>query len=89
MLGDVQVSLAFHRRWTSLESQELGAAYGAVVDKIREKNNDYRKEALASPAVGNYLAIEIGTPYKFDDKVEREELFRVMRRHLKLRRNLS
>jgi len=89
MLGEVQVSLALYRRWLTLESPELGAAYDAVVDKIREQNSGFRRDALSRPVADGDLAIEIGRPYKFDDRPQRAELLRVMGEHLTLRRNLT
>jgi hypothetical protein len=88
MLGEVQVSLALYRRWLALESPELGAAYDAVVDKIREQNSGFRRDALSRPIADEDLAIEIDRPYKFDDRPQRAELLRIMRKHLALSRNL-
>jgi hypothetical protein len=84
MIGDIQVRLAFYRRWLELDSPDVGAAYNCLVDKIREKNSTFRKEALSSPAVSSDTDIEIGTPYQFGDQAELEKCVALMRRELKL-----
>lgn len=89
MLGKVQVDLAFHRRWLTLDSSELGCAYDALVDKIREKNSECRVQALSETPVNADVGIEIGKPYVFDDKQERADCIRLMRKGLGILRNLS
>jgi hypothetical protein len=84
MLGDVQVTLAFYRRWLELDSPAVGAAYNRLVDKVRLKNREFRKDALSSPPVKDDVDIEIGTPYKFDSRPEQDECTLLMRRELKL-----
>jgi hypothetical protein len=88
MLGEIQTALSFHRRWLTLESAELGAAYDALVDKVREKNSEFRKDALSRPAPSSDSDIEAGYLYTFDDKKERIECLRVMRKHLSILRNM-
>jgi hypothetical protein len=82
MLGETQVALSFHRRWLTLESPELGAAYNAFVDKVRQDNSTFRKDALARPAPATDIEIEIGSPYNYDARTERENCIAVMRKHL-------
>ena len=84
MIGDNQAALAFYRRSLQLGSPAVGMAYARLVDKIREKNSTYRKEALSSPPVSSDIDIEIGRPYSFDIKDELDECIRLMRRELKL-----
>jgi hypothetical protein len=88
MLGETQTALSFHRRWLTLESAELGAAYDTLVDKVRERNSEFRKDALSRPASSSDSQIETGYLYMFDDKKERLECFRVMRKHLSILRNM-
>jgi hypothetical protein len=84
MLGEIQVTLSFYRRWLELDSPAVGAAYNRLVDKVREKNSTFRKEALSFPPAANDLDIEIGSPYKFDSRNELNECVVLMRRQLKL-----
>jgi hypothetical protein len=84
MIGENQASISFYRRSLQLGSPTVGLAYGRVVDKIREKNRTFRRQALLSPPVSNDIDIEIGTPYKFDIEDELDECVRLMRRELKL-----
>ena len=88
MIADVQVALAFHRRWLRLDVDELGDAYDALVDKIQLRNKSYRKDALATPAASRDVEIEISPGYRFDEDLERDECLRRMRRHLRLWRNI-
>ncbi len=88
MLGDTQQTLSFHRRWLTLESPELGAAYDNLVDKVRERNSGFRKDALSRPAPAADVDIEAGSIYTFDDRAERLACIHLMRKHLRLFRNL-
>ena len=88
MIADVQVALAFHRRWLRLDVDELVDAYDALVDKIQLRNKSYRKDALATPAASRDVEIEISPGYRFDEDLERDECLRRMRRHLRLWRNI-
>ncbi len=88
LLGDVQISLAFHRRWMNLESIELGRAYDAYVDKVRERNSEFRKQALLSPPPTSDVGIETGQPFPFEDKAQRDECIRIMNKHLRMRWNI-
>jgi hypothetical protein len=88
MIADIQVALAFHRRWLRLDVEELGDAYDALVDKIQLTNKNYRKEALATPPASKDVEIEISPRYRFDEDVERAECLRRMRKHLRLWRNI-
>jgi hypothetical protein len=88
MIADVQVALAFHRRWLRLDVEELGDAYDALVDKIQLRNKNYRKDALATPPASRDVEIEISPGYRFDEDLERDECLRRMRRHLRLWRNI-
>ena len=49
MIGEAQESLSFHSRWLELGSPDVGPAYKALVDKVREKNSIYRQQALDAP----------------------------------------
>jgi hypothetical protein len=88
MISEVQVALAFHRRWLRLDAEELGEAYDALVNKIQLKNKSYRKDALASPPATKDVEIEISPGYKFDEELDRVECLRRMRKHLRLRHNI-
>jgi hypothetical protein len=87
MLGEVQIALAFHRRWLWLDAPHVGAAYDDLVSKIREKNSTYRKHALGQPTPQNDVDIEIGKPYAFSDKKERMDCVTAMKGELRLSRN--
>ena len=67
----------------------IAVAYDALVDKIREKNSECRLQALSEPPVTADIGIEIGKPYIFDDKKERADCIRLMRKGLRISRNLS
>jgi hypothetical protein len=84
MLGDIQVTLAFYRRWLELDSPAVGVAYNRLVDKVRLKNREFREDALSSPPVKNDIDIEIGTPYKSDSRAELDECIVFMRQELRL-----
>jgi len=84
MMSENQAAISFYRRSLQLGSPTVGVAYGRVVDKIREKNSTFRKQALSCPPISNDIDIEIGTPCKFDIEDELDECVRLMRRELKL-----
>ena len=88
MISEVQVALAFHRRWLRLDAEELGEAYDALVDKIQLKNKSYRKDALAAPPAIKDVEIEISPGYGFEEDLDRLECLRRMRKHLRLRHNI-
>jgi len=88
MLADVQVALAFHRRWLRMDADELGDAYDALVDKVQLKNSTYRKDALSAPPARSDVEMEISPGYRFDQHAERAECLRLMRKHLRLLRNI-
>lgn len=88
MLADVQVALAFHRRWLHMDADELGRAYDALVDKVQLKNRIYRKDALSTPPAQSDVDIEISPGYLHDQEAERAECLRLMRKHLQLLRNI-
>lgn len=86
MLGDVQVTLAFYRRWLALDSPEVGEAYNRLVNKLREKNSEFRKNALASPIAKSDADIEIdrNDPYKHDSRSELDACVALMRQELRI-----
>jgi hypothetical protein len=88
MLADVQVTLAFHRRWLRMDAAELGDAYDALVDKIQLKNKTFRKEALTAPPAGTDVEIEISPGHQYDQAAERDECLRRMQKYLRLSRNI-
>lgn len=88
LLGETQKSLSFYRRWLTLESTEIGAAYDNLVDKVRERNSEFRRDALSRPTPAADVDIEAGYLYTFDDRAERLACINLMRKHLGLLRNL-
>jgi hypothetical protein len=84
MMSENQAGLAFYRRSLQLGSPAVGLAYAHLVDKIREKNSTFRKEALSSPPVRNDIDIEVGKPYNYNVKDELDKCIKLMRQELKL-----
>jgi hypothetical protein len=86
LLADTQVTLAFHRRWLALDSQAVGQSYNRLIDKLKEKNSDFRRDALSSPAAENDPDIEIdrNDPYRHDTSAEMNECIAIMKQELKL-----
>jgi hypothetical protein len=82
-ITDIQANLRFYQGWLQLDSLEVGAAYNDLVSKIREKNGEYRREALSSPPAKEDRDIEIA-PYEFDDQAEHDYCVAAMRQELKL-----
>jgi hypothetical protein len=83
IITDIQATLRFYQRWLELDSPAVGAAYNRLVDKMREKNREYRRDALSSPPAKEDKDIEIA-PYNFDAKAEQDHCTAVMRQELKL-----
>src|SRR4051794_23131405 len=88
LLADVQVALAFHRRWLRMDAKDLGDAYNDLVDKVQLKNSTFRRDALATSPASKDVEIEISPGYRFDQHTERAECLRLMRKHLHLARNI-
>lgn len=88
LLGDTQVSLAYHRVLLTLDSRAVGAAYDKLIEKIREKNSAFRLDALSRPPASADVEIELGEAYDFEYRAEQEECIRVMSRRLRLDRGL-
>jgi hypothetical protein len=86
MLGDVQVAIAFHRRFLEIDSPHVGKAYNELADKISKQNFIYRIDALMSPPPKNDTDIEVPRgAYPFDKAVELRRCVQIMRRELYLR----
>ena len=86
-LVECQVAVSFHRRWLNLESPRAGAAYENLLGKIRERNRDFRRQALAAEPISRDLEIEVGDTYGFDERTELLHCLEVMRNELSLFRN--
>jgi hypothetical protein len=82
IITDIQASLRFYQGWLELDSPAVGSAYNRLVDKMREKNSQYRREALASPPAKEDKDIEI-TPYDYNAKAEQDHCIALMRHELK------
>lgn len=83
MLADIQVAIAFHRRFLEIDSPRVGAAFNELVDKIGKQNFKYRIDALESPPAQNDTDIEVPRgAYPFDNTKELSACVRVMRREL-------
>jgi hypothetical protein len=83
MITDVQATLRFYQGWLELDSPAVVAAYNCLVNKMREKNREYRREALSAPPAQEDKNIEI-TPYDYDAKAEQDHCIAAMRQELKL-----
>jgi hypothetical protein len=81
-LTDVQAALLFYQGWLELDSPAVGAAYNRLVKRYREKNSQYRREALLSPPTKGDYDIEI-TPYDYKAEAEKNLCITVMRQELK------
>jgi hypothetical protein len=82
-MTEVQAALRFYQGWLKLDSPTVGDAYSRLVEKMREKNSDYRKEALIAPPAQQDKDIEI-EPYDYDKEVEQDLCIAAMRQELKL-----
>ncbi len=72
LLVDTQVELAFHRKWLDLDDRAVGAAYSALVDKLAEKNHEYRREALSRRPLDNDLDVEVRDRHVWDCSADAE-----------------
>jgi hypothetical protein len=87
MIGEAQESLSFHRRWLDLGSPAVGAAYKALVDKVREKNSIYRQQALDAPPPSTDGELgKFRNKFLTDTEKESNECLIAMRNELKLSR---
>jgi len=85
MIGEIQESLAFHRRWLDLDSAAVGAAYNKLVDKVRETNSTYRQQAPDAPPPSADSDLEkLKGKFLTYSEAERTERMLAMRRELKL-----
>ena len=88
MITDIQATLRFYQGWLELDSPAVGAAYNCLVDKMRERNREYRKEALSSPPAKEDKDIEVA-PYDYNAKAEQDHCIAVMREELRLFKRTS
>jgi hypothetical protein len=85
MIGETQENLAFHRRWLDLDSPSVGSAYNKLVDKIRETNSTYRRQAFDAPPPSADSDLEsFGGKFHTHSDAERTECMLAMRRELRL-----
>jgi hypothetical protein len=85
MIGETQENLAFHRRWLDLDSPAVGSAYNKLVDKIRETNSIYRRQAFDAPPPSADSDLEsFGGKFHTHSDAERTECMLAMRRELRL-----
>ncbi|WP_299952203.1 hypothetical protein [uncultured Modestobacter sp.] len=52
LLAQVQIDMAFHKRWLQLEDSKAANAYVALCDKYEAKCALFRQQALTQPPVG-------------------------------------
>lgn len=84
-ITEVQATLRFYQGWLELDSPTVGDAYNHLVNKMREKSNGYRKEALLAPPAQEDRDIEIA-PYNYNAEAEQDYCIAVMRQELRLLR---
>jgi hypothetical protein len=85
MIVETQESLAFHRRWLDLDSPIVGSAYNRLVDKVRETNSAYRRQAFDAPPPDSDSDLEnFRGKFYSNSETERAECVMAMRCELKL-----
>jgi hypothetical protein len=65
MIGETQANLSFYRGLLELDSPKVGIAYGNLVDKIRERNSTYRRQAFQGAPCTDADVEEIRTSVDF------------------------
>lgn len=89
LLADIQVELAFHRRWLDLDDAEVGTAFNHYIDKLDSTNSDNRRKALAHAPATTASDIEVpDNEFPFAARDARTTCINVMRRKLLLRNAL-
>lgn len=84
-LTKAQATLRFYQRWLELDSPLVGDAFNRLVNKMRERNGEFRREALSAPPVKEDSDIEI-SPYIYDSLAEHDYCTAVMRQELEILR---
>jgi hypothetical protein len=87
-ISDAVVGVAFHRRLLMLDSEPIGYAYNQLLGKVVDKGAAYRRNALARSPVEYDADLEFPPPYNYEDRDERNECLRVMRRELSFLRSV-
>ena len=78
LVGEVQQSVAFYRRWLALESTIVGLAFEALANKVMSYGAIYRRRAWTNDP--DSAAAESG--YEYFDNVEQGACLAAMRRDL-------
>lgn len=85
VIGDVQQDLAFYRRFLRLDSEAVGLAYDALVDKVYESGGDFRAEAWRTPPAPEDKDMNISGAFDYKDDFEQRTCLLAMRRELRKR----
>jgi hypothetical protein len=84
-IGDVQQDIAFYRRFLQLDSEAVGLAYDALVDKVFANGSGFRAEAWRMPPALEDKDMDISTVFDWNDTFEQRACLLAMRKELKRR----
>lgn len=85
MIGETQAALAFHRGWLELDSPVVGAAYSNLVEKIRERNSRYGRQAFESTPCtdADIESVRTAVDFVYNSYPEKVKCIIAMRRELR------
>lgn len=84
-IGDVQQDLAFYRRFLRLDSEAVGLAYDALVDKVYANGHEFRTTAWCMSPAAEDKDMDILTPFNYKDAFEQRACLLAMRNELRKR----
>ena len=84
-ISDVQEELAFYRRFLILDSEAVGLAYDALIEKVFASGRDFRAEAwrMGPPAADEDM--DISAKFDYNDDFEQRACLLAMRKELRRR----
>jgi len=85
IIGDVQQDLAFYRRFLRLDSEAVGLAYDALVDKVYASGRGFRAQAWQRSPASEDNEMDISTAFNYNDAFEQQACLHAMRRELRRR----
>jgi hypothetical protein len=85
IIGDVQQELSFYRRFLRLDSEAVGIAYDALVDKAFAHGRQFRATAWSMPPAPEDMDMDISTVFNYNDSFEQRACLVAMRKELQRR----
>jgi hypothetical protein len=85
VIGDVQQDLAFYRLFLRLDSETVGLAFDALVDKVYASGGEFRAKAWRTPPAPEDKDMNISAAFDYNDAFEQRACLLAMQKQLRKR----